>query len=178
MAADVKPSDAPSKMPSQQHNELVQIQHDLACPILSGTRSPRGKGDACGNPPACFPRRGLRSHPGHLRALPDKGKHSEDGNVVVNLCSVALRNALRDPHNVATFLLFQFHKSVKHTKMELVQESQLVQLHLPGRDTPEQVSCYSGKPQPSRGRTTFFNGIGRGDFCSTGRQHRIWRAPT
>lgn len=54
----------------------------------------------------------------------------EDGDVVVDLGAVALGNALGNPHNVATFLLLEFHESVENTKVELVQEGQLVQFHL------------------------------------------------
>lgn len=54
----------------------------------------------------------------------------EDGDVVVNLGAVALGNALGNPYDVATFLLLELHKSVENTKVELVQEGQLVQFHL------------------------------------------------
>lgn len=43
---------------------------------------------------------------------------------------MALGNALSNPHNVATFLFLKLHKGIKDTKVELVQEGQLVQLHL------------------------------------------------
>lgn len=54
----------------------------------------------------------------------------EDGDVVVDLGAMALRDALSNPHNVATFLFLKLHKGIKDTKVELVQEGQLVQLHL------------------------------------------------
>lgn len=54
----------------------------------------------------------------------------EDGNIVVDLGSMALGDALSNPHNVATFLFLKLHKGIKDTKVELVQEGQLVQLHL------------------------------------------------
>lgn len=54
----------------------------------------------------------------------------EDGDVVVDLGSVALGDALRDPYNVATLLLLELHKGIENTKVELVQEGQLVQFHL------------------------------------------------
>lgn len=54
----------------------------------------------------------------------------EDGDVVVDLGTVPLGDALGNPHNVATLLLLELHKSVENTKVELVQEGQLVQFHL------------------------------------------------
>lgn len=54
----------------------------------------------------------------------------EDGDIVVNLGAVALGNALGDPYNVATLLLLELHKGIEDTKVELVQEGQLVQFHL------------------------------------------------
>lgn len=54
----------------------------------------------------------------------------EDGDIVVNLGAMALGDALSNPHNVATFLFLKFHKGIKDTKVELIQEGQLVQLHL------------------------------------------------
>lgn len=54
----------------------------------------------------------------------------EDGDIIVNLGAVALGDALGDPHNVATLLLLELHKGVEDTKVELVQEGQLVQFHL------------------------------------------------
>jgi hypothetical protein len=54
----------------------------------------------------------------------------EDRDVVVNLSTVALGDALSNPHNVATLLLLEFHKGIEDTKVELVQEGQLVQFHL------------------------------------------------
>lgn len=54
----------------------------------------------------------------------------EDGDIVVDLGAVALGDALSNPHNVATFLFLKLHKGIKDTKVELIQEGQLVQLHL------------------------------------------------
>lgn len=54
----------------------------------------------------------------------------EDGNVVVDLGPVPLGDALCDPHNVAALLLLQLHKGVEDSKVELVEEGQLVQLYL------------------------------------------------
>lgn len=54
----------------------------------------------------------------------------KDGNVVVDLGTVPLGNALCDPDNVPALLLLELHVGVENTKVELVQESQLVQLHL------------------------------------------------
>ena len=55
---------------------------------------------------------------------------SEDGDVVVNLGPVALRNALADPDDVATLLLLQLEEGVEDSKVELLHESILVQPHL------------------------------------------------
>lgn len=54
----------------------------------------------------------------------------KDGDIVVNLGTVALGNALSNPHNVATLLFLELHKGIEDTKVELVQEGQLVQFHL------------------------------------------------
>lgn len=54
----------------------------------------------------------------------------EDGNVVVDLGPVPLGDALCNPHNVAALLLLQLHEGIEDSKVELVEESQLVQLHL------------------------------------------------
>lgn len=54
----------------------------------------------------------------------------EDGDVVVNLGAVALGDAFGNPHNVATLLLLELHEGVEDTKVELVEEGQLVQFHL------------------------------------------------
>ena len=62
-----------------------------------------------------------------------KGKqssNSEDGYVVVNLCSVALSHTLADPDDVATLLLLQLEEGVEHTEVELLHEGVLVQPHL------------------------------------------------
>lgn len=71
---------------------------------------------------------------------------SEDGNVVVDLGSVALGDALRDPHNVAAFLLLEFHESIEDAKVELVQKSQLVQLHLAGQVAVRGSCCAAQRP--------------------------------
>lgn len=54
----------------------------------------------------------------------------KDGNVVVDLGTVPLGNALCDPDNVPALLLLELDVGVENAKVELVQESQLVQLHL------------------------------------------------
>lgn len=69
----------------------------------------------------------------------------EDGDVVVDLGTVPLGDALGNPHNVATLLLLELHKSVENTKVELVQEGQLVQFHL---WTEAGVVCAGGRVGP------------------------------
>ena len=62
-----------------------------------------------------------------------KGKqstNSEDGDIVVNLCPVALSHTLADPDDVAALLLFQLEEGVEHTEVELLHEGVLVQPHL------------------------------------------------
>lgn len=54
----------------------------------------------------------------------------EDGYVVVYLGLLSLCDALRDPDDVATLLLLQLDVGVKYSKVELLQESKCVQLHL------------------------------------------------
>lgn len=54
----------------------------------------------------------------------------EDGYVVVYLGLLSLCDTLSDPDNVATLLLLQFDVGVKYSKVELLQESKCVQLHL------------------------------------------------
>ena len=56
--------------------------------------------------------------------------NSEYGDIVVNLGSVALGNALADPDDVATLLLLQLEEGVEHTEVELLHEGVLVQPHL------------------------------------------------
>lgn len=81
----------------------------LACELWAWSQRTQTHTHTCGEPGA--------------RAL-------EDGDVVVNLGAMALGNALCNPHNVATFLFLELHKGVENTKVELVQEGQLVQFHL------------------------------------------------
>lgn len=57
---------------------------------------------------------------------------SKDRNVVVDLGAVPLCDALGDPHNVPALLLLQLDVGVEDTEVELVEEGQLVQLHLQG----------------------------------------------
>lgn len=62
----------------------------------------------------------------------DGGQASEDGNVVVDLGAVPLGDALGDPHDVPALLLLQLDVGVENAEVELVEEGQLVQLHLSG----------------------------------------------
>ena len=55
---------------------------------------------------------------------------SEDGDVVVNLCPVALSHTLADPDDVPALLLLQLEEGVEHTEVELLHEGVLVQPHL------------------------------------------------
>lgn len=55
---------------------------------------------------------------------------SEDRNVVVNLSAVPLGDALCNPDDVPALLLLQLDVGVENTEVELVEEGQLVQLHL------------------------------------------------
>ena len=57
-------------------------------------------------------------------------RRSEDGDIVVNLGSVALSNALADPDDVAALLLLQLEEGVEDAKVELLHEGILVQPHL------------------------------------------------
>ena len=50
--------------------------------------------------------------------------------VTVDLGAVSLRHTLCDPDDVATFLLLQFDERVEDTKVELLHERILHQLHL------------------------------------------------
>ena len=58
------------------------------------------------------------------------GKDSKNGDVVVNLGSVALSHALADPNDVPTLLLLQLEEGVEDPKVELLHEGVLVQPHL------------------------------------------------
>lgn len=60
------------------------------------------------------------------------GGSSKDGNVVVDLSAVPLGDALCDPDDVPALLLLQLDVGVENTEVELVEEGQLVQLHLRG----------------------------------------------
>ena len=55
---------------------------------------------------------------------------SEDGDIVVNLGSVALGDTLADPDDVTALLLFQLEERVEDAKVELLHEGILVQPHL------------------------------------------------
>lgn len=59
---------------------------------------------------------------------------SEDGNVVVDLSAVPLGDALGDPDDVPALLLLQLDVGVENAEVELVEEGQLVQLHLQGAE--------------------------------------------
>lgn len=48
----------------------------------------------------------------------------------MNLGLLSLRDTLGDPDDVATLLLLQFDVGVKNCKVELLQESKCIQLHL------------------------------------------------
>lgn len=54
----------------------------------------------------------------------------KDGYIIVNLGPLSLRDTLSDPDDVTTLLLLQFDVGVKYSKVELLQESKCVQLHL------------------------------------------------
>lgn len=66
----------------------------------------------------------------HTHTREPQARVLEDGDIVVDLGAVALGDALGNPHDIATLLLLELHKSIEDTKMELVQEGQLVQFHL------------------------------------------------
>ena len=51
-------------------------------------------------------------------------------DVTINLGAVSLRHTLGDPDDVATFLLLQLDERVEDTKVELLHERILHQLHL------------------------------------------------
>ena len=59
-----------------------------------------------------------------------QSSNSEDWDVVVNLCPVALSHTLADPDDVATLLLFELEEGVEHSEVELLHEGVLVQPHL------------------------------------------------
>ena len=54
----------------------------------------------------------------------------EDGNVVLNLGPVPLRNALCDPHNVASLLLLETHVRIEDAKVELLHEGTHIDFNL------------------------------------------------
>ena len=54
----------------------------------------------------------------------------QDRNVVINLSSLSLSDALGDPHNVPTFLLLQFNVRVENTVVKLLHEAVHVELDL------------------------------------------------
>lgn len=66
---------------------------------------------------------------------------SKDRNVVVDLGAVPLGDALCDPDDVPALLLLQLDVGVENTEVELVEESQLVQLHLQERKREETDEC-------------------------------------
>ena len=59
-----------------------------------------------------------------------QSSNSEDRDVVIDLCPVALSHTLADPDDVATLLLLQLEEGVEDSKVELLHESILVQPHL------------------------------------------------
>merc|ERR1719382_2009853 len=59
-----------------------------------------------------------------------QSSNSEDWDVVVNLCPVALSHTLADPDDVPALLLLQLEEGVEHTEVELLHEGVLVQPHL------------------------------------------------
>lgn len=58
------------------------------------------------------------------------GDNSEDGDVVVDLGSVLLGDALADPGDVPALLLLQLQECVEDAKVELLHERVYVQVHL------------------------------------------------
>lgn len=60
----------------------------------------------------------------------EEEEDSEDGNVVVDLSTVPLGDALCDPDDVPALLLLQLDVGVENAEVELVEEGKLVQLHL------------------------------------------------
>ena len=59
-----------------------------------------------------------------------QSSNSEDGDIVVNLCPVALSHTLADPDDVAALLLLQLEEGVEDAKVELLHEGILIQPHL------------------------------------------------
>ena len=53
-----------------------------------------------------------------------------DLNVILNLCTVTLRDTLGNPDNVAHFLLLQFDERIENAKVELVQICVHIQFYL------------------------------------------------
>lgn len=67
---------------------------------------------------------------GRRRGRWEGGRGSKDRNVVVDLGAVPLCDALCDPDDVPALLLLQLDVGIENTEVELVEEGQLVQLHL------------------------------------------------
>ena len=61
----------------------------------------------------------------------------KDGNIVVDLGAVPLGDALGDPDDVPALLLLQLDVGVEDAEVELVEEGQLVELHLGGAEERE-----------------------------------------
>ena len=59
-----------------------------------------------------------------------QSSNSKDGDVVVDLCPVALSHTLADPDDVPALLFLQLEEGVEHTEVELLHEGVLVQPHL------------------------------------------------
>lgn len=75
----------------------------------------------------------------------------EDWNVVVDLGAVPLGDALGDPHDVPALLLLQLDVGVENAEVELVEEGQLVQLHLSGGRRGHQGQlCTKGRRRASK----------------------------
>ena len=55
---------------------------------------------------------------------------SENWNVVINLCSVSLCDALGNPDHVPTLLFLETNVRVERSKMKLLHEGQHVDLNL------------------------------------------------
>mmetsp|Transcript_15739 Transcript_15739/g.36406 ORF Transcript_15739/g.36406 Transcript_15739/m.36406 type:complete len:304 (+) Transcript_15739:300-1211(+) len=76
------------------------------------------------------PRRRLQTARSILRSALCCVLRSEDVDVLRDLRALVLRDALRDPHNVADLLLAEFDVGPEETVVELLLEGVLVELHL------------------------------------------------
>lgn len=64
---------------------------------------------------------------------------SKDRNVIVNLGAVPLGDTLCNPDDVPALLLLQLDVGIENTEVELVEESQLVELHLQDRKKKDTI---------------------------------------